>query len=111
MAGKWKIALLMICLGAGILFLFIATSGFSAPQLAQAQEAPQASYTLPWYTMDGGGGKATGGKYLLNATIGQPDAATGSSGGKYKLKSGFWAGIAVNRMYLPVMKRHSTMIK
>jgi hypothetical protein len=107
MAGKWKITLLVICLGAGLLFLFESTSGYLAPLQALAQEAPLASYTLPWYTMDSGGGKATGGAYILNATIGQPDASSGLSGGNYRMHGGFWAGISdQNKVYLPVLSKH-----
>jgi len=48
-------------------------------------------YELSWYTIDGGGGRSTGGPYELVGTIGQPDAAY-SSGGNYELLGGFWPG-------------------
>ena len=48
-------------------------------------------YELSWYTIDGGGGRRSGGPYTLTGTIGQPDAAW-SSGGKYELLGGFWPG-------------------
>jgi len=32
-------------------------------------------YVLSWYTVDGGGGRSSGGPYQLLGTIGQPDAA------------------------------------
>ena len=48
-------------------------------------------YELSWYTIDGGGGRSTGGPYVLVGTIGQPDAAY-SSGGNYELLGGFWPG-------------------
>ena len=41
--------------------------------------------------VDGGGGRSSGGPYVLTGTIDQPDAAY-SSGGKYELLGGFWAG-------------------
>jgi len=62
-----------------LLALFLCTS----PALAQ--------YDLNWYTIDGGGGRSTGGQYTLTGTIGQPDAAY-SRGGNYELLGGFWPG-------------------
>jgi hypothetical protein len=48
-------------------------------------------YDLSWYTIDGGGGRSSGGPYELVGTIGQPDAAY-SAGGGYELLGGFWPG-------------------
>jgi hypothetical protein len=48
-------------------------------------------YELSWYTIDGGGGRSTGGPYTLTGTIGQPDAAY-SKGGNFELLGGFWPG-------------------
>ena len=48
-------------------------------------------YDLSWYTIDGGGGRSSGGPYELVGTIGQPDAAY-SAGGGYELMGGFWPG-------------------
>ena len=48
-------------------------------------------YELSWYTIDGGGGRSSGGPYELLGTIGQPDAAW-SSGGDYELLGGFLPG-------------------
>jgi hypothetical protein len=48
-------------------------------------------YELNWYTIDGGGGRSSGGPYTLTGTIGQPDAAY-SRGGNYELLGGFWPG-------------------
>jgi hypothetical protein len=50
-----------------------------------------AEYQISWYTIDGGGGRSTGGPYTLTGTIGQPDAAY-SKGGNYELLGGFWTG-------------------
>ena len=44
--------------------------------------AANGQYSLDWYTIDGGGGRSSGGPYVLTGTIGQPDAAW-SSGGNY----------------------------
>jgi hypothetical protein len=48
-------------------------------------------YEVNWYTVDGGGGRSSGGPYVLTGTIGQPDAAY-SAGGQYELLGGFWSG-------------------
>ena len=48
-------------------------------------------YVLDWSTIDGGGGRISGGQYALTGTIGQPDAAY-SAGGNYELLGGFWPG-------------------
>ena len=50
-----------------------------------------ADYEIDWYTIDGGGGRSTGGSYELVGTIGQPDAVY-SAGGDYELLGGFWPG-------------------
>ena len=50
-----------------------------------------ADYEISWSTIDGGGGRSSGGEYELLSTIGQPDAAY-SAGGNYELLGGFWPG-------------------
>ena len=47
-------------------------------------------YDLSWHNI-GPGGSASGGSYSLDASIGQPDAAT-MSGGSYTLTGGFLPG-------------------
>ena len=51
------------------------------------------SYSIDWYTVDGGGGTSTGSVYTVSGTIGQPDAGT-MSGGNYSLQGGFWGIVA-----------------
>ena len=51
------------------------------------------TYSIDWFTIDGGGGTSTGGVYSVSGTIGQPDAGV-MSGGNYTLQGGFW-GVAV----------------
>ena len=48
------------------------------------------SYTLDWWTVDGGGGKAAATPYTVDFTTGQPDAGA-AVGGQYAMTSGFWA--------------------
>src|SRR5439155_7881610 len=51
------------------------------------------SYSIDWFTIDGGGGTSTGGVYSVSGTIGQPDAGK-MSGGNFTLDGGFWGLIA-----------------
>jgi hypothetical protein len=62
--------------------------GFAPGVLAQ-------SYSIDWFTIDGGGGTSTGGVYSVTGTIGQPDAGGLMSGGNYTLQGGFWSIQAV----------------
>ncbi|MCI0498199.1 MAG: hypothetical protein L0Y36_00760 [Planctomycetales bacterium] len=48
-------------------------------------------YSIPWHTIDGGGGTSSGGTYQLTGTIGQPNAGY-HGGGPYELLGGFWVG-------------------
>jgi hypothetical protein len=60
------------------------------PTQTQAQ-----SYSIDWFTIDGGGGTSTNGQFSLSGTIGQPDAGSTMSGGNYSVDGGFWAFAAV----------------
>lgn len=51
------------------------------------------SYSIDWFTIDGGGGTSAGGAYSVSGTIGQPDASPTMTGGPYSLTGGFW-GVA-----------------
>jgi hypothetical protein len=51
------------------------------------------TYSIDWFTIDGGGGTSSGGAYSLSGTIGQPDAGR-MSGGNFTLEGGFWGIIA-----------------
>jgi hypothetical protein len=51
------------------------------------------SYSIDWFTIDGGGGTSTGGVYTVSGTIGQPDAGH-MSGGNFTIDGGFWGIIA-----------------
>ncbi len=52
--------------------------------------AAHAQFQIDWYTIDSGGGAASGGSFSLNGTIGQPDAAS-SAGGTFDCAGGFWS--------------------
>jgi len=57
------------------------------------QNVSAQSYSIDWFTVDGGGGTSTGGVYSVSGTIGQPDAGT-MNGGNYSIQGGFWSVIA-----------------
>src|SRR5438874_11108122 len=51
------------------------------------------TFSIDWFTIDGGGGTSTGGVFSVTGTIGQADAGH-MSGGNFTLDGGFWAIIA-----------------
>src|SRR5262245_20165755 len=58
-----------------------------------ARSASAQTYTLTWWTVDGGGASGTaGGTYTLSGTAGQPDAGAVQTGGTYTPSGGFWGG-------------------
>ena len=61
--------------------------------LLGATSAFAQSYSIDWFTIDGGGGTSTGGVYSVSGTIGQPDAGK-MSGGNFTIDGGFWGIIA-----------------
>lgn len=58
------------------------------------------TYSIDWFTIDGGGGTSFGGSYSLSGTIGQPDAGT-MIGGNYSLTGGFWSIQAIDTPGFP----------
>lgn len=61
--------------------------------MAFAVRAPAQTYSIDWFTIDGGGGTSTGGVFSVTGTIGQPDAGK-MSGGNFTVNGGFWGIIA-----------------
>ena len=61
------------------------------------------SYSIDWFTIDGGGGTSTGGVYSVSGTIGQPDAGVVMTGGNYSLTGGFWSLYAVQTPGAPLL--------
>ena len=59
--------------------------------LLSAAAVGYGDYDIGWSTIDGGGGKSTGGQYIVTGTIGQHDAAYSESE-QYELLGGFWPG-------------------
>jgi len=72
-----------------LLVLALLVTAVSAP----AGTTPE--FAIVKITVDGGGGKSTGGVYSLTGTIGQPDASVqDSTGSNYSLSGGFWSRIS-----------------
>jgi len=80
---------------------------FALPVLAallMLGSAAAQTYTIDWYSIDGGGGTSSGGNYTVTGTIGQPDAGT-ASGGSYTLTGGFMSVVtAIQTPGAPVLK-------
>ena len=66
--------------------LYLLFTLLAAPLSISAQ-----SFSIPWFTLDGGGGTSTGAVYSLSGTIGQPDAGRPMTNGLYSLVGGFWS--------------------
>jgi hypothetical protein len=71
---------------------------------ALAVKASAQSYSINWYTIDGGGGTSTGGVYTVSGTIGQPDAGGPMTGGNYSVTGGFWSLFAVQTPGAPTLR-------
>ena len=56
------------------------------------------TFQLSNATLDGGGGDAVGGVFVLKGTIGQPDAGR-LQGGSFELNGGFWASGEADLLY------------
>lgn len=50
------------------------------------------TYSIDRATIGAGGGRSVAGDYVLEGTIGQPDAGPVLRGGNYELQGGFWPG-------------------
>ncbi|HTY86997.1 MAG TPA: hypothetical protein VMB80_05995 [Candidatus Acidoferrum sp.] len=61
------------------------------------------SYSINWFTIDGGGGTSTGGMYSVSGTIGQADAGAQMTGGNFALTGGFWAIYAQQTLGAPLL--------
>jgi hypothetical protein len=87
---------------AGIVMMLLAAAcGLIALQ-ARAAETPVESsatgggaYAVQHWTVDGGGGRSSGGTFAISGTIAQADAdpLQPSSGGSYAITGGFWPGL------------------
>lgn len=91
-----------------VLFLLVAVLCLAAvATLLALPELAPSNLTIPWWSVDGGGGTSVGGSFSLSGTAGQADAGQ-VSGGSFTLTSGFWnrltggiAGGETSQVYLP----------
>lgn len=67
-------------------------------------QARSDDWTVPWWTVDGGGGISSGAGFSLKGTVGQSDAGPMLQGGGYALKGGYWAA-GGSSLYLPLVRR------
>ncbi len=81
------------------LFQRLALLGMGSVTLAltiTALRTEAQSYSIDWFTIDGGGGTSTGSVYSVSGTIGQPDAnAQPLTGGNFSVVGGFWSLFSV----------------
>lgn len=61
------------------------------------------TFSLNWWTVDGGGGQSAAAGYRLSGSIGQPDAHLNLDGGSYAVAGGFWVWQAGYEVYLPIV--------
>jgi hypothetical protein len=61
------------------------------------------SYSVDWFTLDGGGGTSTGGVYAVSGSIGQPDTGPAMTNGQYSVVGGFWSVAAVQTPGAPLL--------
>ena len=82
------------------IFILLCAVGFLVSHRADAQ-----SFSIKWYTVDGGGGTSSSGSFAVTGTIGQPDATYyTSSGGNFSVTGGFWSIFAVQTPGAPTLK-------
>jgi hypothetical protein len=88
-----------------IIVFLVLTLLLALTAVAAASSQLASGFSIPWWTVDGGGGVSQGGAYTLSGTTGQADAGN-ASGGTYSLSGGFWSVTLVRfRNYLPVVRR------
>ena len=76
------------------LILLLILGGLSLLSTLALAQSSGGSYTITKSTIDGGGGLSAGGAYILNGTVGQPDASLQvHTGGPYQLRGGFWSRV------------------
>jgi hypothetical protein len=61
-------------------------------------------YNMPRYVLGAGGGRVAAGSYVLEGTVGQAVVDTVSAG-PYQIQSGFWHGLDIFRLLLPLISR------
>jgi hypothetical protein len=88
----------MVFMVVGVLLVLLVGAALAAPN----------TFSIPWWTVDGGGGTSQVGDFAVSSTIGQPDTSPLMSGGDFTIVGGYWGGgalLAQNQLYLPIVTR------
>ena len=80
--------------------IFAAIVGYFAVSVVSHAQ----SFSIDWFTIDGGGGTSTGGVLSVSGTIGQSDAnPQPMTGGNFSLVGGFWSLLAMQTPGAPLL--------
>ncbi len=74
---------------------FVALQAWAAATPGESSPTGGGAYAVQRWTVDGGGGRSSGGTFAISGTIAQPDAdpLQPSTGGSYSITGGFWPGL------------------
>jgi hypothetical protein len=80
-------------LAAACAFVALQARAVAAPDVSNATGG--AAYGVQRWTIDGGGGRSSGGSFVISGTIAQPDAdpLQPSTGASHSITGGFWPGL------------------
>jgi hypothetical protein len=95
---------MVVFLAAAALCLLALSATLAGKGIKAAPDSPTDVWSIPWWTVDNGGGTSQGGPFVLSGTAGQPDAGS-SSGGSYIVKGGFWSGTFDYATFIPLVIR------
>jgi hypothetical protein len=84
-----------------LLLLPLVVSGVEGETRPDATAQSASGYSLGRYTIDGGGGDASGGGFVIRGSVGQPDvnAFGPATGGNYEISGGFWGADVNDRIF------------
>jgi hypothetical protein len=90
---------------------FLLLLGLAGLLMIAATVTVTESYSLNWWTADGGGGTSQGATYQFLGSAGQPEAGSTMAGGDFALSGGYLAGFASQPalsfpLFLPLVVRY-----
>jgi hypothetical protein len=91
-----RVASSLLALAAALAPAWAATAQRGEGDLAATDATGGSAFAVARWTIDGGGGRSSGGSYTLSASIAQPDAEPlhPATGAGYAIEGGFWPGVA-----------------
>ena len=98
---QYRLQLLALCWFIILLWVGVVLGRPGSPDPGQIMTG----LDISWWSVDGGGGRSTGGAFELSGTAGQADTAD-LEGGGYELRGGFWSWEVPDRLqktYLPLV--------